>query len=193
MRRVGVIACGALALHVKAIARRRGWPVDVHPLPPELHNRPERIAPAVAELAQELDGEYDRIVVAYADCGSRGAVDRLGLPRLSGDHCYDIFAEAEVRRAMAEEPGTYFLTDFLARTFDRTVWRSLGLDRHPELRDDYFRHYRRVLYLAQRPTPELRAAAAAAAARLGLPLEERAAGEGGLEQRLEELVEGARA
>jgi hypothetical protein len=193
MRRVGIIACGALALHVKAIARRRGWPVDVHPLPPELHNRPERIAPAVAELAEELDGEYDRIVVAYADCGSRGAVGRLGLPRLSGDHCYDIFAEAEVRTAMAEEPGTYFLTDFLARTFDRTVWRSLGLDRHPELRDDYFRHYRRVVYLAQRPTPELRAAAAAAAARLGLPLEERAAGESGLEQRLEELVEGAHA
>jgi hypothetical protein len=191
MRRVGVIACGALALHVKAIARRRGWPVDVHPLPPELHNRPELIAPAVAELADELDGEYERVVVAYADCGSRGAVDRTGLPRLAGDHCYDVFAGEEVRAAMEEEPGTYFLTDFLARTFDRTVWRSLGLDRHPELRDDYFRHYRRVVYLAQRPTPELRAAAAHAAAKLGLPLEERAVGEGGLERRLEELVEGA--
>ncbi|HEX2378951.1 MAG TPA: DUF1638 domain-containing protein, partial [Gaiellales bacterium] len=160
MKRVGVIACGALALHVKAIARRRGWPVDVHPLPPELHNRPERIAPAVAQLADELDGEYDRVVVAYADCGSRGAVDEVGLPRLRGDHCYDIFAEAEVRRTMDEEPGTYFLTDFLARTFDHTVWRSLGLDRHPDLRDEYFRNYRRVVYLAQRPTPELRAAAA---------------------------------
>jgi len=191
MRRVGVIACGALALHVKAIARRRGWPVDVHPLPPELHNRPELIAPAVAELAAELDGEYERVVVAYADCGSRGAVDRTGLPRLAGDHCYDVFAGEEVRAAMEEEPGTYFLTDFLARTFDRTVWRSLGLDRHPELRDDYFRHYRRVVYLAQRPTPELRAAAAHAAAKLGLPLEERPVGEGGLERRLEELVEGA--
>jgi len=191
MRRVGVIACGALALHVKAIARRRGWPVDVHPLPPELHNRPELIAPAVAELADELDGEYERVVVAYADCGSRGAVDRTGLPRLAGDHCYDVFAGEEVRAAMEEEPGTYFLTDFLARTFDRTVWRSLGLDRHPELRDDYFRHYHRVVYLAQRPTPELRAAAAHAAAKLGLPLEERPVGEGGLERRLEELVEGA--
>jgi hypothetical protein len=191
MRRVGVIACGALALHVKAIARRRGWPVDVHPLPPELHNRPELIAQAVAELADELDGEYERVVVAYADCGSRGAVDGVGLPRLAGDHCYDVFAGQEVRAAMEEEPGTYFLTDFLARTFDRTVWRSLGLDRHPELRDDYFRHYRRVVYLAQRPTPELRAAAAHAAAKLGLPLEERAVGEGGLERRLEELVEGA--
>ena len=191
MTRVGVIACGALALHVKAISRRRGWDVDVHPLPPELHNRPELIAPAVEELARELEGAYDRVVVAYADCGSMGAIDRLGVQRLAGEHCYDVFAGDEVRTAMQEEPGTYFLTDFLARTFDRTVWRSLGLDRHPDLRDAYFKNYHRVVYLAQRPTPELRAAAARAAARLGLPLEERVVGEGGLERRLEELVEGA--
>jgi hypothetical protein len=193
MRRIGVIACGALALHVKAIAQRRGWPVDVHPLPPELHNRPELIAPAVEELAGELDGTYDRLVVAYADCGTLGALDRLGVERLAGDHCYDVFAGDDVRRAMAEEPGTYFLTDFLARTFDRTVWRSLGLDRHPDLRDAYFKNYTRVVYLTQRPTPELRAAAARAAQMLGLPLEEREVGEGGLEQRLEELVEGVHA
>jgi hypothetical protein len=145
MRRIGVIACGALALHVRSIARRRGWQVDVHPLPPELHNRPELIAPAVEELAGGLEGAYDRLVVAYADCGSMGAVDRLGVERLAGHHCYDVFAGDEVRRAMAEEPGTYFLTDFLARTFDRTVWRSLGLDRHPDLRDAYFKNYRRVV------------------------------------------------
>ena len=193
MRRIGVIACGALALHVKAIARRRGWLVDVHPLPPELHNRPELIAPAVEELAGELDGTYDRLVVAYADCGTLGALDRLGVERLAGDHCYDVFAGDDVRRAMADEPGTYFLTDFLARTFDRTVWRSLGLDRHPDLRDAYFKNYTRVVYLSQRPTPELRAAAARAAALLGLPLEEREVGEGGLERRLEQLVEGVHA
>jgi len=195
MSRVGVIACGALAVHVRAIARRRGWPVAVHPVPAMLHNRPDRIAPAVREQVDELRERYDVLACAYGDCGTYGALDAAltgtGVERLRGEHCYDLFARDEVRAALAEEPGTYFLTDFLARTFDRTVWRSLGLDRHPELRDDYFRHYRRVVYLAQRPTPELRAAAAHAAAKLGLPLEERPVGEGGLERRLEELVEGA--
>ena len=169
--RVAVVACGALALHVQGIARRRGWDVDVHPLPPELHNRPERIAPAARELVAGLRGDYDRIVLAYADCGSQGAVDDLGLERLEGDHCYDVFARAEVRAALAEEPGTYFLTDFLARTFDRTAVRSLGLDRHPELRDDYFRHYTRLVYLAQTDDPDLTEAAERAAARLQLRFE----------------------
>ena len=188
----GVVACGALAIHVTAIAQRRGWDVEVHPLPPELHNRPERIAPAVAELLDGLDGRYDRLAVAYADCGSYGALDGVlaarGVARLEGDHCYDVFARAGVAEALADQPGTYFLTDFLARTFERMVWRSLGLDRHPELRDDYFHSYTRVIWLAQQRTPGLEASARRAAELLQLPLEIVDAGESGLERQLERLV-----
>jgi hypothetical protein len=192
MTRVGVIACGALAVHVAQIARRRGWVVDVHPLPAPMHNRPERIAPAVEAELERLAGEYDRLVVAYADCGSYDALDsvleRAGVERLAGDHCYDVFAHEEVRAALAEEPGTYFLTDFLARTFEHTVLRELGLDRHPDLRDAYFGNYTRVVWLAQRPTEATRAAARRAAAAIGLPLEERPVGDAGLERALEELL-----
>jgi len=192
MTRVAVIACGALALNVTRIAEQRGWEVDVHPLPALLHNRPERIAPAVEAELERLADEYDRVVVAYADCGSYGALDevvaRAGVERLAGDHCYDVFAHEEVRAALAEQPGTYFLTDFLARTFEHTVLRELGLDRHPDLRDAYFGNYTRVVWLAQRPTAATRAAAERAAAAIGLPLEERPVGEAGLERALEELV-----
>jgi hypothetical protein len=185
---VGVIACGALAADVRRIARRRGWDVDVHPVPALLHNRPERIAPAVAAEAERLAGRYARVAVAYADCGSYGALDELGVTRLRGDHCYDVFGREELRAALEEEPGTYVLTDFLARTFEHTVMRELGLDRHPELRDEYFGHYRRVLWLAQRPTLGTKLAAERAAAALDLPLEIREVGDSGLERALEALV-----
>ena len=193
--RVGVIACGALAVHVRAIAQRRGWAVDVHPIDAVLHNSPQRIAPAVAELLETLAPRYGVLAVAYADCGSYGALDRVlegtGVARLAGENCYEIFARTDVQEALAEDPGTYFLTDFLARTFEHTVFRQLGLDRYPQLRDEYFRHYRRVIWLAQRPTPATRAAAQRAADSIGLPLEERAVGDHGLEQALERLLEGA--
>lgn len=188
-----MIACGALAQHVSEIAARRGWPVDVHPLPPLLHNHPERIAPEVETLARELSKRYATIAVGYADCGSYGTLDevcrRLGIRRLAGSHCYDLFAGAErIRRLHNAEPGTYLLTDFLVRSFRRTILAELGLDRHPELREDYFRHYRRVVWLAQRPTPELRREAQAAADALGLPLRTVEVGDENLERELAQLI-----
>jgi hypothetical protein len=183
------VACGAIARHVADVAARRGWPVDVTPLPPLLHNRPERIAAAVERALLALRPRYARIAVGYADCGTYGALDEVlrehGASRLQGDHCYDVLARDEVREALAEEPGTYFLTDFLVKTFDASVARPLRL---PELRDAYFANYTRVLWLAQEPTPELLVQAEQAAEIMGLRLEVREVGTDGLERQLEHLV-----
>jgi Protein of unknown function (DUF1638) len=192
MSRTAVIACGALAADVRKVARNRGWDIDIHPVPALLHNRPEKIPAAVRAELDRLAGSYDQVAVAYGDCGTYGALDAAladtGVQRLRAENCYELISRDEVREALAEEPGTYFLTDFLARTFEHTVMKELGLDRHPELRDDYFRNYRRVMWLAQRPTLGTKLAAERAAAALGLPLEIRHVGNAGLERGLAQLV-----
>jgi hypothetical protein len=163
-------------------------------LPPLLHNAPAKIAGEVEALALRLLPEYGgRLAVAYADCGTYGALDhvceRLGISRLEGLHCYDVYAGAEaLKRMFEDEPGTYVLTDFLVRSFHRSVLVELGLDRYPDLRDAYFEHYTRVVWLAQERDAELQYLAEQAADALGLPLTTVDVGHSGLERSLEGLL-----
>lgn len=193
MKPTAVIACAALAAEIRAVSASRGWEVELHPLDALMHDRPERIAPAVERAAEALAAEGKRVAVAYADCGSYGAIDgvcdRLGLARLPGLHCYDLLAGARrIAALLEEEPGTYLLTDFLVKSFKRTVVAELGLDRHPELAEDYFGHYRRVVWLAGSRSERLQVEAERIAALLGLPLERVDVGTGALEEALEELI-----
>lgn len=175
-----VIGCGALARELVDVTRRAGLPpVDLTCLPASLHNRPERIPGAVAARIRRARADgYDRIFVAYADCGTGGLLDRVleaeGVARLEGAHCYEVYAGRAAFAALADdEPGTFYLTDFLVRNFDRLVVRGLGLDRHPELLPLYFGNYWRLVFLAQGDDAELAARAEAAAAMLGLAFERR--------------------
>jgi len=176
-RRLLVIACGALARELMTVIRANGWAhVQVTCLPPHLHNRPEHIPQAVRECIHANRRAFEHIFVAYGDCGTGGGLDRVleeeGVERLPGAHCYAFFTGTDSFARLAdEEPGTFYLTDFLVHQFDRLVMRGLGLDRHPQLLPVYFQHYRRVVYLAQRHDADLEAKAARAAERLGLPLE----------------------
>jgi hypothetical protein len=188
-----IIACGALAGHVREIVARRGWPAAVRPLPAVLHNRPQKIIDEAERAVVSALASGRAVALAYADCGTYGALDQLcaryGVRRLPGLHCYDVFAGADRVAAMFEaEPGTYVLTDFLLRSFDRSVLAELGLDRHPELWDDYFGHYRRLVWLAQEPSPALAAEAERVAGMFGLPLTRVDVGVSRLEQALASLA-----
>ncbi len=178
-----VIGCGALARELVELTRPLPN-VDVACLPPSLHNRPDGIPGAVRAKIRGSRG-YARIFVAYADCGTGGLLDRViddeGVERLPGAHCYEVFAgRTDFARLAEEEPGTFWLTDFLARNFERLVIRGLGIDRHPELKAMYFGNYRRVVYLSQIDDPAVLSLARRAATRLGLVFEHRHTGYGEL-------------
>ena len=185
-----IIACGALAHEITALRRANRWDeLDVRCLPADLHNRPEKIPGAVRALVRASRERYRSIFVAYADCGTGGMLDKVlreeGVERIPGAHCYEFFATAPVFAALAEsEPGTFYLTDFLLRHFDRLVMKGLGLDRHPELHSSYFGNYRKLVYLAQAPEPQACEQARAIAARMGLEFEYRNTGYGTLETAL---------
>ena len=194
--RIDVIACGALSGHVREVAARRGWPVAVRSLPAMLHNRPQKITLLAERAVVSALRSGHTPALAYADCGTYGGLDdlcaRLSLRRLAGLHCYDVFAgPSRVASMFRAEPGTYVLTDFLLRSFDRSVLAGLGLDRHPELWADYFGHYRRLVWLAQEPSPALTAEAERVAAMFGLPLTRIDTGVSRLERELSRLVEEA--
>jgi hypothetical protein len=189
-----IIACGALAREITAVVRANAWSqVRVECLPADLHNHPERIPEAVRRKLERVDRARERVFVAYADCGTGGLLDQVleahGVQRLAGAHCYEFYAGAQVFAELAEaEPGTFYLTDFLARHFQRLVVTGLGLDRHPQLAALYFGNYRRLVYLAQREDPLLVERAQQAAARLGLTYEQRFAGYGDLQSSLVRFI-----
>ena len=186
-----VIACGAIATHISNIASRENFDITIYPLPPLLHNQPEKIAGEVESKIAEIKDRYQKIAVAYSDCGTYGALDKViekyAIQRIGGDRCYDVFAGKQ-RVFELTTTGTYFFTDYLVKSFHRSVVVELGLDRHPELIDDYFKNYQKVVWLAQNPTEELKIAAQAAADLMKLPLEIEVVGESGLLDELKRLL-----
>ena len=181
-----ILACGALAREIlAALEVNKLDHVTLHCLPASLHNRPQEIPDAVRVALREQRGKYDRILVGYADCGTGGQLDKVlaeaGVERLPGPHCYSFFSGVERFAARGDEDmRAFFLTDFLVRQFDTLIVEGMGLDRHPELRDIYFQHYKTVVYLSQIDDPELVSQARRAAQRLGLAFEHRRVGYGDL-------------
>ncbi|NJN84374.1 MAG: DUF1638 domain-containing protein [Caldilineaceae bacterium] len=192
--KIGIVACGAIVRELIAIANRQQWEYELTAVPAQLHNTPERIAPAVQK---QLDGwaeRFDLILVGYGDCGSRGALDELlagyeHVVRIPGPHCYEFYAGDEFQRQSQEQPGTFYLTDFLARHFDKLVWRGLGLEAHPELAPLYFGNYTDLLYIQQLPAHAESERAKAAAEKLGVRYRQVESGLDELERRLVGIVE----
>lgn len=192
--KIGIIACGAIVREMIAIAKRQGWDFELTAVPAQLHNRPERIAPAVAEILDEWANRFDLILLGYADCGTGGTLDALieryaHVVRIPGPHCYEFYGGDAFTQHNDEYFGTFYLTDFLARHFDGLVWRGLGLDRFPSLFETYFGNYTHLMYLQQLPDQDESARAQAAAEKMGLQYVHIDTGLEELEKRLVALVE----
>ncbi len=187
-----IITCGALAKDTQTIMAKYQWSVTLKALPASYHLTPQKIAPALDMLLSEIRDDYDQVIVVYGECGAVGLEAVLAkhrAVRVGGAHCYEMYAGADqFAQLMAVEPGTFFLTDWLLRAYDKAVWHGLGLDQHPELAPLYFGNYRRLVYLSQRPTPKLLIRAKTIADTLGLTFEHRPVGYGELENRLVSLL-----
>ena len=192
-----LIACGALAREIVDLIEKNRWTgFDLQCLPAKWHNTPEHIVPGVRARIRAAKSHYRSIFVLYGDCGTGGLLDAMlveeGVERIEGPHCYAFFSGNENFAAQAEDDmAAFFLTDYLARHFDRLIWAGLGLDRHPELLPDYFGNYTKIVYLAQTRDAELAERAEAAARRLGLAYEYRFTGYGELAARMAERRDGA--
>jgi hypothetical protein len=190
-----IIACGALAHEIVALQKLNGWgALKLQCIPASIHNTPEKIPAAVGDIITRARPRYEHIFVAFADCGTGGLLDQLlqdeGIERLSGAHCYEFYAGADNFAKMAEaEPGTFYLTDFLARHFDRLILQELGIKQHPELMQMYFGNYTKLVYLAQTQQPNLQSLARDAAKTLGLAYEYHYTGFGQLEPELKSVNE----
>ncbi len=192
-RPLAIVVCGALAREVREIAARHGWDADLVTVPALDHLSPKKIVTDVERELRALEGRYERVVVAYGDCGTFGALDRVlerfGAQRTSGPHCYEMYGGAQLAGEGGDRIGTFFLTDWLVRNWERAVVDGLGIGRFPFLKDTYFDHCTDVLYLRQSPEPSLEVKARAIARELDLPLEIRDVGLGDLERRLIDLVD----
>ncbi len=188
-----LLACGALAREIVDLIEINNWQAfDIQCLPAKWHNTPQFIVPALREKIREARDEYTKIYVVYGDCGTGGLLDAMlqeeGVERIAGPHCYAFYSGNARFAARAEEDMTsFFLTDYIVRQFDKLIWQGLGLDKHPELRADYFGNYTKVIYLAQIDDEGLRDAAEAAARKLGLEYEYRFTGYGELDSELKAL------
>ena len=190
--RVALLACGAIARDVAEVVARCAWPVDIHGVSAFHHLEPKNIVRDVATRLADLSQRYERVVVVYGDCGTFGRLDEViaqfPAVRPAGLHCYEWFAGDDFTRLQSEDPGAYFLTDWLVRNWHIAVVRGLGLDRYPELKDTYFRNLTTLIYFRQSDSDALLARAEEISAYLGIPLEVRDTGTGPLERVLIELV-----